>query len=597
MKRVILTLLLLIWFATSALAQTAFDFPNTPTANQIVTGPSNQQFQWDGTKWVALLNAGVGGGFTAGGDLSGTSTSQTVIGIQTKAVPAPLSGYLHYNGTSFVWDTPAGSGGGITLGGDLGGTTTSQTVIGIQTKAVPTPVSGYLHYNGSAFVWDTPAAGGAATSVGTTAPASPVSGQLWFNTADLQTYIWYSDGSSSHWTAIVNQIGSGGGGGGGTVTSIAAGAGLSGGTITTTGTISLNTANANTWTAIQSFNNNDISIIGSGTGYTQLNSANGSATNYAATFPANTGTVAELNAAQAWTANQTFSNSTVKLYGSGSGWTTLTSANSSSTSYTLTIPANTGTLAETNIAQTWTGVQTFSSAPVMSGASITSATIPMAALTGTLGTSQGGTNSGNPGAAGEILISQGLTSYSPIAVSQDVGLASTGAATVTGLRGTVIPALATGYLYYNAGNLTWQTPAALGTQTSCTSTLNPSFSGTCTTAPTFGSTQCWYVQNGKSAIVQYYIPFASAGSGCTGQFGFTVPVTTYNSSSSLSSVEASVHATGLAGFSGGTIRASLGGGGSNSAMFWLMNGGYVSMGQANVQGTTVLSGDLVYSTN
>lgn len=40
---------------------------------------------------------------------------------------------------------------------------------------------------------------------------------------------------------------------GGTVTSVAAGTGLSGGTITTTGTISLDTANPNTWTASQTF--------------------------------------------------------------------------------------------------------------------------------------------------------------------------------------------------------------------------------------------------------------------------------------------------------------------------------------------------------
>ena len=40
----------------------------------------------------------------------------------------------------------------------------------------------------------------------------------------------------------------------GTVTSITAGSGLSGGTITTTGTVSLNLANANTWTAQQQLN-------------------------------------------------------------------------------------------------------------------------------------------------------------------------------------------------------------------------------------------------------------------------------------------------------------------------------------------------------
>lgn len=79
-----------------------------------------------------------------------------------------------------------------------------------------------------------------ATSVSSTAPVNPVIGQLWFDTVDLQTYIWYSDGTSTQWTAIVNQFGmGGGGGGGGGVSSIIAGNGLTGGTITTSGTIAL----------------------------------------------------------------------------------------------------------------------------------------------------------------------------------------------------------------------------------------------------------------------------------------------------------------------------------------------------------------------
>ena len=47
-------------------------------------------------------------------------------------------------------------------------------------------------------------------------------------------------------------------------------------------------------------------VLGSSTGYTTLTTANASATDYTATFPANTGTVAELNLAQTWTATQTF---------------------------------------------------------------------------------------------------------------------------------------------------------------------------------------------------------------------------------------------------------------------------------------------------
>ena len=44
-------LLIALLLCGTASAQ-VFDFPNTPTTNQIVTGPFNQQYKWDGTKWV-----------------------------------------------------------------------------------------------------------------------------------------------------------------------------------------------------------------------------------------------------------------------------------------------------------------------------------------------------------------------------------------------------------------------------------------------------------------------------------------------------------------------------------------------------------------
>jgi hypothetical protein len=81
-----------------------------------------------------------------------------------------------------------------------------------------------------------------------------------------------------------------------------------------------------------------------------------------AIIPANTGTVAETNLAQSWTAIQTITNSDLKLLGSSTGATTFTSANAGATNYTATIPANTGTFAETNLAQTFSAAQIFSSA-------------------------------------------------------------------------------------------------------------------------------------------------------------------------------------------------------------------------------------------
>jgi hypothetical protein len=50
-----------------------------------------------------------------------------------------------------------------------------------------------------------------------------------------------------------------------------------------------------------------LTILGSSTGYTTLTTANASATNYTATYPANSGTLAEVNLAQPWTAKQDFS--------------------------------------------------------------------------------------------------------------------------------------------------------------------------------------------------------------------------------------------------------------------------------------------------
>ena len=165
----------------------------------------------------------------------------------------------------------------------------------------------------------------------------------------------------------------------------------------TTGAVvaSLNLGQANTWTAIQTFTNSDIALLGSSTGATTFTSANAGASNFTATIPANTGTLAELNLAQTWTAIQTFTNSDIKLLGSSSGATTLTSANAGASNYTITLPANTGTLAQLNLAQAWTATQTFNtSALAINGgtataglATVTSAGVVSSSSTPTLGAS------------------------------------------------------------------------------------------------------------------------------------------------------------------------------------------------------------------
>jgi hypothetical protein len=124
-----------------------------------------------------------------------------------------------------------------------------------------------------------------------------------------------------------------------------------------TTTAVINLTNANTWTGVQSFSNGDLAMLGATSGNTKLQaSATAGAT--IATFPANTGTVAELNFAQTWSAVQSFNSGDLALNGATSGAITL-NATAVAGSNTATLPANTGNVAELNFAQTWTATQTF----------------------------------------------------------------------------------------------------------------------------------------------------------------------------------------------------------------------------------------------
>lgn len=88
-------------------------------------------------------------------------------------------------------------------------------------------------------------------------------------------------------------------------------AGTGSGPYTGNVTVKLNPANANTWSAAQTFDNSDIIMVGSSTGYTTFASANAGASDYTLTFPAVTSTVAVLGLNQTFTATETFSGSLV----------------------------------------------------------------------------------------------------------------------------------------------------------------------------------------------------------------------------------------------------------------------------------------------
>lgn len=54
-------------------------------------------------------------------------------------------------------------------------------------------------YQWNGTVWVPVGVGGSTISVGDTPPGSPVIGQLWWNSALGQLFIWYDDGTSQQW--------------------------------------------------------------------------------------------------------------------------------------------------------------------------------------------------------------------------------------------------------------------------------------------------------------------------------------------------------------------------------------------------------------
>lgn len=118
----------------------------TPISN---TAPTvNQGLVFNGSSWAPTNLAPGSLAFTAAGDLSGTESSQTVIGIQGRSVDsqAPSDGYLlTWEQSTTSWK-PLPAPVSFSAGGDLSGTESSQTVIGIQGNSVANdaPTNNYV---------------------------------------------------------------------------------------------------------------------------------------------------------------------------------------------------------------------------------------------------------------------------------------------------------------------------------------------------------------------------------------------------------------------------------------------------------------------
>lgn len=133
------------------------DLSGTDSSQQVVglrnrpmlaTAPTNgQAIIWDGSAWGP---GSVAASVTFAGDLSGNTSTQTVTGIRgfnILATTPTINQVLTFDGTNWA---PAPAPTGFTAGGDLAGSSSSQTVTAIRNRVVSTtaPQDGYvLTYN------------------------------------------------------------------------------------------------------------------------------------------------------------------------------------------------------------------------------------------------------------------------------------------------------------------------------------------------------------------------------------------------------------------------------------------------------------------
>lgn len=128
----------------------------------------------------------------------------------------------------------------------------------------------------------------------------------------------------------------------------------------------------------------NITLAGSTSGTTVVNAT--AVASGVLTLPAVTDTVAVLGTAQTYTAVQTFTNSDLKLLGSSTGGQTFTSNNAGASNFTTTVPAVTGVLATTTGSNLFYPDVKKCSAPVTANATITYANVTGLTQTVVIGT-------------------------------------------------------------------------------------------------------------------------------------------------------------------------------------------------------------------
>ena len=117
---------------------------------------------------------------------------------------------LSWTGTDYDWITGGGGGASVTTS-DTAPSNPSEGDLWYDTTELTT----YVYYNdGNSSQWVNASPNGmsASLNISDTAPTNPSDGDLWFDSTTLKTFVYYNDGSSSQWVTLVPTTGGTGGG-------------------------------------------------------------------------------------------------------------------------------------------------------------------------------------------------------------------------------------------------------------------------------------------------------------------------------------------------------------------------------------------------
>ena len=220
------------WDAVNGTLDITFDNAQ-PDANYAVV--TDGEFQDDG-RLVSVQNKTTTGFEISLYDVNGNVTSPSSINIFTVMVYAstptqlvqtnPYSDnavdshlnvstattgeVLSWTGTDYDWITGGGGGASVTTS-DTAPSNPSEGDLWYDTTELTT----YVYYNdGNSSQWVNASPNGmsASLNISDTAPTNPSDGDLWFDSTVLKTFVYYNDGNSSQWVTLVPTAGGSGAG-------------------------------------------------------------------------------------------------------------------------------------------------------------------------------------------------------------------------------------------------------------------------------------------------------------------------------------------------------------------------------------------------